>query len=108
MSYRRTAALLCVVSTVAPAAAYEVVAVTDGGTLSGVVRYAGAPPPPRTVTITKDRAVCGDEKTQVDVAVGDGGGLRDVAVVVQDSRGKPLAAPGEVTFDQRACEYVPR
>jgi plastocyanin len=57
----------------------------------------------------KDRGVCGQEKTQADVEVGDGGGLRDAAVVVRASRGKALAVPAEpVVFDQRGCEYVPR
>jgi len=91
-----------------PALAYEAAPVLDGGTLAGVVRYVGPPPSPERVTVTKDVPVCGQEKSLQVVRLGDAGGLRDVAVVVRATRGKPLVVPSEpVVFDQRGCEYRP-
>lgn len=89
-------------------AAYEVTAVDNGGTLAGTVRHVGDPPPPRRVTVTKDVQVCGAEKTLPAVRLGPSGGLADVAVVVEASRGKAPVVPREpVVFDQRGCEYRP-
>ena len=45
-----------------PAPAYEVVTVPDGGTLAGVVRFAGPPPKLDPLPVNKNRDVCGDEK----------------------------------------------
>ena len=39
------------------AGAYEAVAVTDGGSLSGTVKYAGTPPAPAKFEVTKDSEV---------------------------------------------------
>jgi plastocyanin len=88
--------------------AYEAVAVTDGGSLSGTVKYAGTAPAPAKIEITKDNEVCGTEKTDPKLVVGSGGGIQEVAVVVKATKGKALEVPAEpVTFDQKGCSYVP-
>jgi plastocyanin len=90
------------------AGAYDVVPVPDGGTLAGRVRFEGTPPAPQVVEVTKDQRICGTTLESRDVRVGPDGGLRDVAVVVRATRGKPLVVPPEpVTFDQRGCQYHP-
>ena len=43
-------------------AAYEAMAVADGGTLSGTVKFDGAPPAADKIPVTKDPEVCGKEK----------------------------------------------
>lgn len=102
------AALAAVFAARVGAAAYEVTAVDDGGTLVGRVRHAGDLPPARRIVVTKDAGVCGAEKTLPMVRVDPSGGLADVAVVVDAPRGKALVVPREpVVFDQRGCEYRP-
>ena len=88
--------------------AYEATTVTDGGTLSGTVKYQGTPPAPEKFDVTKDNEVCGESKTKNDLVVSSGGGIRDVMVVVKAAKGKALEVPAQpVTFDQKGCEYVP-
>jgi plastocyanin len=88
--------------------AYEAVAVTDGGTLTGTVKYTGAAPAPEKFEVTKDVEVCGKEKTKDDLVVASGGGIEDVAVVVKAAKGKALVVPTDpVAFDQKGCEYHP-
>ena len=40
---------------------YEAMPVTDGGTIVGEVKYAGDPPPPEKIDVTKDANICGAE-----------------------------------------------
>lgn len=93
------------------ARAYEAITVTDGGSLTGTVKYAGTPPAPAKFEVTKDVEVCGKdgkEKTDPKLVVGSSGGIKDVAVVVKATKGKALQVPTEpVTFDQQGCEYHP-
>ena len=60
---RRSGLLLAaLVVRVGASVAYEVGAVTNGGTIAGVVSYDGVPPPGRTLTVTKDQEVCGKDQ----------------------------------------------
>jgi hypothetical protein len=61
--------LLAGVSLAASASAYEGVDVTDGGSVSGEVKYQGDPPPPAKIVVTKDNEVCGKEKVSPDLIV---------------------------------------
>ncbi len=88
--------------------AYEAIAVTDGGTLSGIVKFAGTAPAPQKIEVTKDVEACGKEKMSDDLVVSSGGGIEDVAVVVKATKGKKLEVPATpITFDQKGCEYHP-
>ena len=90
------------------AGAYEGGAVTNGGSLSGQVKFVGAPPAPEKFEVTKDNEACGKEKVKPDLIVGAGGGLANAVVVVKASKGKPLTVPTEpFVFDQKGCEYHP-
>ena len=93
------------------AMAYEAVAVTDGGSISGTVKYAGTPPAPAKIPVTKDPEVCGKEgmeKTSPDLLVGAGGGVANVVVVVKAAKGKKLEVPAtNPVFDQKTCEFHP-
>ncbi len=101
-------ALAAVACLAGRAAAYEVVAVTDGGTLSGTVKFDGAPPAPAKFAPSKDPEVCGKEKTQPDLVVGQGGGIQNVVVVVKAAKGKKLDIPAQnPVFDQKTCEFHP-
>jgi plastocyanin len=99
------AAITCLAGSTA---AYEVIAVTDGGTLSGTVKFDGAPPAPAKLTPSKDPEVCGKEKASPELVVGPGGGIANVVVVVKAAKGKKLdPAAKNPVFDQKACEFVP-
>jgi len=93
------------------AAAYEAIAVTDGGTLSGTVTIEGTAPPPAKIEVTKDPEVCGKEskeKVNPSLLVGPGGGIQYVVVTVKAAKGKKLEVPAEhPVFDQKTCEFHP-
>jgi hypothetical protein len=91
-----------------PAAAYEAMAVTDGGTLSGTVTIEGAPPAPGKIQVTKDPEVCGKEKVAPALVVASGGGIADVVVTVKAAKGKKNEVPAQnPVFDQKTCEFHP-
>ena len=104
-------AVVATASLAGRAAAYEAIAVTDGGTLSGTVTIEGTAPPPAKIEVTKDPEVCGKEsKEKVNPAllVGPGGGIANVVVTVKATKGKKLEVPAtNPVFDQRTCEFHP-
>ena len=105
-------ALAVAVAALAPRAmAYEAVAVADGGSISGTVKYAGTAPAPAKIPVTKDPEVCGKEgkeKISPDLLVGSDGGVANVVVVVKAAKGKKLDAPAaNPVFDQKTCEFHP-
>jgi len=103
-----TLAVLASVGLASRAGAYEAVAVTDGGTLSGTVTYEGTAPAPQKIEVTKDPEVCGKDKTAPNLLVGQGGGIANVVVVVNATKGKKLEVPTQnPTFDQKTCEFHP-
>jgi plastocyanin len=101
-------ALVAVACLAGRAAAYEAMAVTDGGTLSGTVKYDGTAPAPQKIVPSKDPEVCGKEKTNPELLVGAGGGIANVVVVVKAAKGAKLEAPAKnPLFDQKTCEFSP-
>jgi plastocyanin len=103
-----TLAVVATVGLASRAGAYEAVAVTDGGTLSGTVTYEGTAPPPQKIDVTKDPEVCGKDKTSPNLLVGQGGGIANVVVVVNATKGKKLEVPAQnPSFDQKTCEFHP-
>jgi plastocyanin len=90
------------------ATAYEAIAVTDGGTLSGAVTYEGTPPAPTKIEVTKDPEVCGKEKMAPNLVIGQGNGIANVVVTVQATKGKKAEPPAtNPVFDQKTCEFHP-
>jgi len=104
-------AVVATASLAGRAAAYEAIAVTDGGTLSGTVTIEGTAPPPAKIEVTKDPEVCGKEskeKVNPSLLVGQGGGIANVVVTVKAAKGKKLEVPAEhPVFDQKTCEFHP-
>jgi len=89
------------------AAAYEVAAVTDGGTVSGKVTLTGTAPAPEKIEVTKDNNACGTEKTLESVQVGAGNTLASVVVWLDGiAKGKEWAQR-DATIDQKECRYAP-
>jgi plastocyanin len=88
--------------------AYEVIDVKDGGTISGEVKFAGTPPTPEKVPVTKDQEVCGKtEKIDESLIVGENKGIQNVVVSIVDiQKGKKMSETG-ATLDQKDCRYAP-
>ncbi len=87
--------------------AYEGGAVSDGGTISGVVKFKGAAPAPKKLEITKDKEVCAKSaKTDASLIV-SGGNLVNAVVSITDIKKGKKMDPQKVTMDQNGCEYKP-
>ena len=89
---------------------FEAVTVSDGGTIVGEVKYAGDPPPPEKIEVTKDANVCGaDPKTSPVLTIGASKGIKDVLASLPDiTKGKALEKPAKPpVLDQKGCEYHP-
>jgi len=95
--------------------AYEETAVSDGGTVSGVVTFFGEPPSPTAFELRRypDRAYCGalsdgsGYRHLREVAVGEQQGLKDVVVTVEGvAKGKPFTLQ-ETKLEANICQIVP-
>jgi hypothetical protein len=90
-----------------PSAAYEAVAVNNGGSIEGVVTlsgtHAGA-----TITTTKNQDYCGATITDPTYTVDSAGGLANVIVYLKDiTKGKP--GPSEpLKLVNEHCMFSPR
>ena len=102
---RLIAALVVAAPLVAPAAAYEVVSVADGGVLAGAVKLAGAPPRLEPLAVSKNRDACGEQKESEALVLGAERGVRGSVILVGGvARGKKPAA--EVVLDTHRCVFV--
>jgi hypothetical protein len=83
--------------------------IRNRGTINGFVKFAGAPPPPVQLAITKDREVCGTSPIyDQSLVVGHDGGLANSVVTVPDAAdGQALKPEPAVQFDQKGCRYIP-
>ena len=90
-----TAAAMVAVLAAQPAmAAYEVVSVTNGGTIDGVVTLTGTAPTEAPIKVTKNQDYCGQTIPDPAYTVDSNGGLANVIVYLKDiTKGK--AAPTE-------------
>jgi len=89
---------------------YEVMTVSDGGTIVGEVKYAGEPPAPEKIDVTKDANICGaDPKVSPSLVVGANKGIKDVVASLPSiQKGKALGKPEKPpVLDQKSCEYHP-
>lgn len=91
-----------------PAGAYEVVAVTAGGTIEGRVTYEGRVPVKRVIP-TKDKEVCGEPRDRPEIRVGADQGVQDAIVYLKGvAKGKDWGAPDRVpVLENKSCEFVP-
>ena len=92
---------------------YKVITVTDGGTISGTVKWSGPVPRELEFPITKDPQVCdpdGKKTTSLErLIVGSDGGVANTIVYIKNiSAGKAMNLPEqERHLDQKRCHYVP-
>ncbi len=87
---------------------YTVVDVTNGGTITGTVRFVGTVPPARTVTVDENTETCGEYHQVQLIQVGANGGLANAVVSLVDiTSGAALVATSPPTLDQNGCQFVP-
>jgi len=95
-------------TTPAATGAYQSMAVTDGGTISGQVTFSGPVPEMKKLEVTKDVNVCGKtEHYDRSIVVSENRGLANVVVKITEiSQGKEMGS-GEYVLDQNGCEFKP-
>lgn len=88
---------------------YKAMTVSNGGTISGVVKFEGDVPEKKALEITKDEKVCGvDEKFDESLVVGEGNALKNTIVYLIDvSEGKDFDKDAKVEIDQKGCKFTP-
>ena len=97
-----------ILGTVAQTPAYEGGEVKDGGTITGTVKFAGAPPARKEIQVTKDKEICGKEKhLSWDLIVGPNKGIENAVVSLSDVKKGKKWAITKVTLDQNGCVYKP-
>jgi hypothetical protein len=107
-------ALLLAAATLAAAQGnYKVISVSNGGTISGTIKWSGPVPRQLDFPITKDPQICdpdGKKTVSLDrLIIGPEGGVANTIVYLKDiSAGKALELPEQRRhLDQKQCRYVP-
>jgi len=100
---------LCTLPVVGQAAKYKEIDVSNGGAISGNVKFSGKDAPPKVYKISKDNDVCGTGERKIDFVRVSGGMLMDSVVYLEKVKeGKKF--PGELSkagLDQEGCEFKP-
>ena len=93
--------------------AYTVISVTNGGTITGTVKWSGPEPKGLDVPVNKDPDICDPEsrkeKNLERLVVGPDGGVANTIVYLKNiSRGKAMNLPApRRSLDQKHCRYEP-
>ena len=106
--------LLAAASFAAAQSDYKVISVTDGGTISGTVKWSGPAPKDLEFPITKDPQICepdGKKTANLErLVVGPEGGVANTIVYLKNIfAGKSLDSFPEQRrhLDQKHCRYIP-
>lgn len=103
----------CWAATASVAQDYKVIPVTDGGTISGTVKWSGPLPHTAQFPITKDPQICDPDSQKTRdmerLILGPQGGVANTVVYLKDIKvGKAMDLPEQRRhLDQRHCRYVP-
>jgi hypothetical protein len=89
-------------------AAYEVVAVTNGGTIDGVVTLSGAAPTEAPIKVTKNQDYCGQSIPDPAYTVDSSGGLANVIVYLKDVAKGKAASTEPLALVNAKCMFSPR
>lgn len=92
---------------------YKIINVTDGGSISGTVKWSGPAPRALDFPVTKDPEICDpSSKKSVDLdrlIVGPQGGVANTIVYLKNiTTGKAMDLPEQRRhLDQKHCRYIP-
>ena len=109
----KAGAVLTLACASALAQSYRVVPVTNGGTISGTVKWSGPAAPRMEAVINKDAEVCDPEAHKTRnlerlIVSPDGGVANTIVYLKNVSSGKEMSLPeARQTLDQKHCQYVP-
>ena len=105
--------LLAAATFTAAQSGYKVIPVTDGGTISGTIKWSGPVPKELDFPVTKDPQICapdGNKSVTLErLIVGPEGGVANTIVYLKNiSAGKAMDLPEQKRhLDQRHCRYIP-
>jgi hypothetical protein len=98
----------------ATAQEYRVISVSDGGTITGTVKWSGPMPHVASFPITKDPQICDPDSQKTRdlerlIVNSQGGGVKNTVVFLKNvNEGKAFDLPQARRFlDQRHCRYEP-
>jgi len=107
MRMRALCTALLLLGSAAGARAYEAGPVTDGGTITGVVKVVGAAPRDEVIRVTKDPGHCGETLPREKYVIGAGGGVQNAVVSLVDiAKGKAVPA-ADVPIVNKSCAFHP-
>ena len=82
--------------------AYQGGDVKDGGTISGVVKFAGTAPAPKKLDVSKDKEVCAKSaKTDQSLVVSNGNLVNAVVSITDIKTGKKIDTAKKVKLTQK-------
>jgi plastocyanin len=88
-------------------AQYQEGAVSDGGSISGTVKFKGNAPAPKKLDVGKDKEVCAKTPKMDQSLVVNNGNLANAVVMITDIKKGKKSEVKKVTLDQNGCEYKP-
>ena len=78
-----------------------------GGSITGEVKFAGAPPEPKVVKVNKDNQACGNEKRSENLVVGPNKGVQWAVVSLPGAKGPAPKPAKKPVLDQKGCHFQP-
>ncbi len=88
-------------------AAYEGGDVSNGGAITGTVKFVGDVPAAKTLKVDKDQATCGHDDLQSEALILSGDSIQNAVVSITNiSKGKKFGA-GTPAIDQKGCVFRP-
>jgi hypothetical protein len=88
--------------------AYEEIEITDGGTISGIVKFVGSAPKLEPIKVLKDQDTCGDAvPTEVLIINPQNQGLKNAVIYLEQVEKGKKVAMDEVVLDNTKCQFAP-
>jgi plastocyanin len=90
-------------------AAYEESDVSNGGTITGTVKFVGDMPEAKMITADKDQKTCGHDPIPSEtLLLSSGGTVKNAVVSISNiSKGKKFKKSGDQSLDQKGCVFIP-
>ena len=93
---------------VVPVSAYKESGVKGGGSISGTIKFDGAVPDLKKLSVNKDKKVCGKKPIHDESLVVKDGGVQWAVVSLKGVKsGKKWGALKKAVLDQNGCRYKP-